>query len=56
MPKINVKSESFKGSDGKDVSYERVTIESAKNPSLTVELRVPKNELSLIKAIVAADK
>lgn len=55
MAKVSVKADSFTGRDGKNVDYERVHISSESNPSLTIELRLPANELTLVKAIVASD-
>lgn len=55
MAKVSIKKESFTGRDGKPVDYERVIVTSETNPELNIELRLPVNELTLVKAIVASD-
>lgn len=55
MPITRIKSETFKGSNGQDINYERLTITSEKNKDLTIELKLEKNELTLVKTILASD-
>lgn len=56
MTKVAIKKDSFKDRNtGQEIQYERVVIQSEKNPALVAELKLDKNEHALLTAIVHTD-
>lgn len=55
MAVTRIKDETFKGANGQDVNYQRLVITSEKNKDMSIELKLEKNELTLVKSILALD-